>query len=609
MNYRQALPALGPLALASLVTITGAQTLASTHEIDSPFLRLEETDELVTVSFDAGDHALLSHLHDTSSLVTLRGLPLPGGARVDLSLQPTSAMEPGARARVVGADGSESWLTPQVKTFFGHTPAGGAVFLGISPTQLHGYVEEGSSTFYLSAGGGNTSGRATIARSSLFDLASAGEWCGFAPPDSPFDQADLRRMEEREGGTVEKLGTGATLRTARIFIEADAQFRNAFSSNQDCADYCVLLTSAASSIYRRDIGSVFRIPDGYLRVWNSTPPWGQVSTFNDIQDVQSWWTSAANPDRTLGRTAVHVLTRPVFGGVAFNAGGLCNNQQGYEISSLNGFFPHPVQHTSSSNWDLIVYSHEFGHTFGSGHTFNYSPPIPCFEGSGPDNGTIMSYCHLEPGGNNNVGMRFHARVQDNLIQRFGSAGCLNPESIINGDYDADGDVDAADVATADAILAQGFVSRAANEVFDFDGDGDFDSLDRDLLDLVTSGLPPAEVVMYNGAGTNEECYFQLNDPLLGRTWSSQVFSFPQGTPSFILAYSEPTSGISLSTGELLVNPGSNFLFSSVAVSDFFFGVHDVPVPLDPDLAGFTAYVQGFRLDQACNALQVRVNFY
>ncbi len=615
MIKRNATPSPGVVSilLASLALPCSAQKLASVTEIPSPFLRLEESDRALTIGFDAADYALLSNLHENSGgLLRIRDVPLPLGRTVDLNLQPTRVFEPGARAIVVHEDGSQSYVAPRAKTFFGHVEGGGTVFLGISPTMLHGYVEVGTDQYFLSAGGSNQSGKATIAHSSLFanglTPGAPGDWCGFSPPNSPFDNAERESMED-EAGVQKVINSGATVRMARVFLEADAQFRAAFSSDQDCIDYVTLLTSASSSIYRRDIGSVFSIPDGYLRVWNTTPPWGQISTFSDISDVQNWWTSNANPDRTIGRAAVHVLTRPVFGGVAFSAGGLCNNQQGYEISSLNGSFPYPVQHTSHANWDLIVYSHEFGHTFGSGHTFNYSPPIPCFEGSGPDNGTIMSYCHLEAGGNNNIGMRFHVRVQNNLIQRFGSANCLDQTLIENGDYDFDGDIDAADIATADGILAQGFVSRAANAVFDFDGDGDFDALDRELLDLVTSGMPPAEALMYNGAGTNEECYFTLNNPLLGRTWSSQVLAFGVGTITFILAYTQPISGITLATGELLVHPGSNFLFSSVANSQFLFGVHEMDVPLDTNLAGFMAYVQGFRLDQACNALQLRVNFY
>ena len=37
------------------------------------------------------------------------------------------------------------------------------------------------------------------------------------------------------------------------------------------------------------------IPNGYIQLWNQTPPWGQLSTFNDIGSCVSWWRSNANP--------------------------------------------------------------------------------------------------------------------------------------------------------------------------------------------------------------------------------------------------------------------------------------------------------------------------
>ena len=55
-------------------------------------------------------------------------------------------------------------------------------------------------------------------------------------------------------------------------------------------------------------------------------------------------------------------------------------------------------------WDIVVFTHELGHNFGTGHTHNYSPVVDSC-GSGqcgglPNNdaATIMSYCHLCSGG-------------------------------------------------------------------------------------------------------------------------------------------------------------------------------------------------------------------
>ena len=101
----------------------------------------------------------------------------------------------------------------------------------------------------------------------------------------------------------------------------------------------------------------------------------------------------------------------------------------YGISgNLHGAFPLPVQDNSHDNWDLMVVSHELGHNFGTGHTHDsYNPPIDgCGNGDCANafDTTIMSYCHLCPGGLSNMDMRFHPRVQARILQFLGSeAGC------------------------------------------------------------------------------------------------------------------------------------------------------------------------------------------
>jgi hypothetical protein len=66
-------------------------------------------------------------------------------------------------------------------------------------------------------------------------------------------------------------------------------------------------------------------------------------------------------------------------------------------------------------WDIECYTHEMGHNFSSQHTECYTPPIDTctacnsFTCSGPvpaGGGTIMSYCHLCPGGYANLILYF-----------------------------------------------------------------------------------------------------------------------------------------------------------------------------------------------------------
>jgi hypothetical protein len=601
------LPLLG-LLLLSTVESAQERKLAA-REIAAPFERLSDSGPRgsVTLAFDAGDHALFLEAHRSGVPLRLTGLPLPGGQEIELALRPVRAMEPGASAVVVQADGSRRTLRPSVATFAGSVQVAGSAsagpaFLGITASQLHGYLVLDGETYFLSSGG-QARGRATLAHPSQLGRLPA-SFCALDTSSRP----PRPSVEHRGGG-------GPSVSIADVFVEADKAYRDLFASDQDCIDYSVLLLSATSEIYRRDLGIELAIPDGYLRVWNVVAPWGEIFDFDGIYAVQAWWTSAANPDRDIPRGTVHVLTEPVFGGVAWNIGGLCDNVEGYEVSSVFGSFPYPIDHTNDDNWDLLVVSHEYGHSFGCMHAFDFDPPIECIDGSGPDMGTIMGYCHLDFGVGG-VGMRFHLREQEVMLAYTGSVGCLSEIPILPGDYDRDADRDFADLAAADDVLAQGFRSLGAEATFDMDDDGDFDAVDRDILAAIASGAPPASAVVRNGSGSNAECFVPIANPVLGETWSTRILA-NAGRLTILVIYDLPSSGTFLPYGELLVATpalGGTFLLRHSAISTGTFASHDMAVPFDPTLSGLTAATQGIRFGgpsgpELCNAIDIVVSPY
>jgi cysteine-rich repeat protein len=88
-------------------------------------------------------------------------------------------------------------------------------------------------------------------------------------------------------------------------------------------------------------------------------------------------------------------------------------------------------------WDVIVVTHEIGHNFGSVHTHCYVPPLDmCYSGepncySGPTSlpsggGTIMSYCHLLPGGVANINLTFGATVSGVIRTGAENGVCIGP---------------------------------------------------------------------------------------------------------------------------------------------------------------------------------------
>jgi hypothetical protein len=569
----------------------------------------------VTLGVDARARAALAEHHARGTAFRFADLPLPGGGTAELELRAVSALEPGARAQVVDADGGVEWIEPKARCFAGRVVGGGTAFVGLTERGLQGYLHAGGELFFLSSRRG-APGRATLACSSRLGRHDPGP-CGVEEESAlAFAGGSTDASADGgDGGVLRALG-GPSLRTANVFIEADNVFRARFASNQECIDYSALLITAASEIYRRDIGTQLRIPDGYLRVWNTTPPWGVITGFRSLDNVYSWWLSTQNPLRDLPRAAVHVFTSPVFGGTSRGIDGLCVYKRAFEISSLSGTFPYPRVHSDRYNWDLFVVCHEFGHTFGSPHSNLYLPPIECVDGSGPDNGTIMSYCHTTYG-MARVGLRFHAREQQKIRNASADANCLATQPLAYGDYDGDGDVDPGDLSALRAVMAQGFRSLASEEVFDLDLDGVLTDADHDLVAQLAYSAPPAQLLPRNGSGINPPCLEALGNPVLGQTWRARIYAPGVGSSTLLVGYDQPLDGVATTRGELLVKTppyGGTKLFTSTALSNGTFGLHELALPLDPALFGLPVSFQALIVDgpsgdQYCNALDVILSPY
>ena len=599
---------LHPLRAASAATVSfalclsaGAQSQSATFL--SPFVELgadSSPSGYTTASFDGTAYHALDDVHGAGRVTTLERFPMPGNRSVELVLRPVDVWEDGGVATVVAADGSTSSLAPSVRMFSLHVPGHESHgFFGITETMMHGYLSLDGDTYLISTGPDDGRGRPlAISHGDLF-TQSAEDFCDVITEGGGLvGQPEFRSQTD--------------IHETRVFLELDQQFRNRFSSNQATLDYATLLVGATSEIYRRDLGCTMFLPSGYARVWNTTPPWGQVSTFNDVFDVRSWWNSGANPDSNINRAQVHVLTYPVFGGVAYSVGVLCQKNNSYGISSCYGSFPYPVQHKDSDNWDLFVFGHEVGHLYGSGHTFDgYSPPIDCDDGTGPDRGTIMSYCH-QSYPMSQIGMRFHSRVQDNMRGDIAGASCANVIPIALGDYNGDGLFDAIDLAAFDAYVGQGFISRGAFETFDVDGNGVVNSVDRQLIEAMS--LPPASAVIFNGSGANcGFCYTSQTNPVLGETWTTYVGSF-LGAPiptTIVVHQNRLATPISTKFGEVLV--GGPLLYSQTVLTNGQWATHDIPLPLDFSLAGLTVPTQAIIFKpsgaEALNGLELQISTY
>ncbi len=478
---------LGGAAIAGLTDTSAPFTLATPFELVDP----GEAGTFATIRFDATDHELLREVYDRGSLLRLEGFPLPGGDAVDLELHTLRVFAEGAHATVVR--GADQWrLAPSVALFAGHVPGEASeVFLAVSEGLLHGLIDRRSARYVISSGDprarpAGAPGIATVADARAFTSTGlADPWCHAlrAAPGA----ADRT-------GPAFAAGSAPAVRVADVIVEADDLFAALFPDDQQAIDYATTLVAFSSSIFRRDIGARLQIPDGYLTLWSSTPPWG-----NGPGDaLPNWYTSAANPKQDFPRAAVLVLsngfpcgTNPKSICGAAIPLSLCDNAAAYAWTSVDGFFPTPLVHQHQDNDDLLVVTHEFGHCFGALHTFEYSPPIPCVDGTGPDSGTIMSYCGFNPPigigvGIAGMGMRFHPEIQAIIRDFIDGVDCLVAEPFALGDYDQSGEPDLVDLSILQGFLAQGFDSAGALDAFDMDGSGALDQTDHDIL----AGLAP-----------------------------------------------------------------------------------------------------------------------
>ena len=592
-------------------TAVSAQQLRVRGIAGTAFQRLsdEGRDGALLLGFDDQLHAKLVELHSRGEAFPLRGLPLPGNRSVDLELRPVEAMASTARALVIGADGTLSLLTPSVRCFSGTVAGGGSVFLGVTAGEMNGYLTYAGELYYLSAGEVKRPGRAVVASAALVSRGGGGVSCGASTVSRAIDDQAVPRMP-----IGERL-IAPVLRYADIFVEADNEYRLRFASDLECLDYTVTLYTAASEVYRRDLGVRLVIPDGYLRIWNRTPPWGAITGFASLDNFYTWWQSGANALASIPRAAVQALSYPVFGGTARGTTGLCSTVRAYELASCNGRFPYPLRHTDRDNWDLFVVCHELGHTFGSVHSQDYNPPIQCVDGSGPDSGTIMSYCHTTYG-MAKVGMRFHLREQQRIRSQLTTPKCLRTQALLPGDYDGDGDTDTADLVALNGVMTQGFRSSAAEEVFDLDADLDVDDADHDLLAQLVYDAPPASVAVRNGRDVNPLCLQALGNPVLGTTWTTRILASGTATPTLLVGYDGPLGGANTPRGELLVRTapyGGVKLYSLPAISDGTASVQSIPLPMDAALFGRAVTFQGLVLDPHgeyyCNALDVVLSPY
>jgi hypothetical protein len=361
--------------------------------------------------------------------VLLESFPLGQDLEVDLMLHDVRSITPASRFVVMRDAGSGLGVrefdvpAPDLVVLSGHVIGSPDDYALLAQGDMGtmGYVRRGDRTYMISSGriGEN---KPTL----VFDADNVPEE---ALALLPLECILLEPENALPGGSHDEMGgflAGALpCRKVGFGLETDNEFLDSlFGGSENAANaYAALLLAASTTIYEAQFNVNLEID--YIRLWASSDPWTASNTSSQLNEFVSYWQSNMG---SVSRDLAHFLSgRSLGGGIAY-LNGLCGGSSAYAVSAnLNGSFPYPVEDNSGANWDLMVFSHEVGHNFGSGHTHeSYNPPIDgCGDGdcSVTPNGTIMSYCHLCPGGLANMRMIFHPRVESVILNHLENVSC------------------------------------------------------------------------------------------------------------------------------------------------------------------------------------------
>ncbi len=350
----------------------------------------------------------------------------------DLELEKFSVFTEETRFVEVTEQGEVDLPLPDIQLWRGKVrgDAESKVFLAITPASAQGYIATGGETFIVSAGekgeqptlifGSKSDAAANV---NIANLPCAG---GLLAPGTSLPERPNTGNEPNDRAAY-------VCKRFNIAIETDNEFRTRLGGTTQAQNYIATLLGADSEIYQRDVAMKLNV--SYARIWTVDDPWTAANTGAQLDQFVSYWNTNMG---SVQRDLAHMLsTRGLGGGIAYiNA--TCSGF-GYGVSAnLNGSFPYPLINNNGGNWDVNVVAHELGHNFGTGHTHESNWYNPIIDGCGLAYvggvqdcsqafalGSVMSYCHLCPGGMANIKLDFGPRVEATIRGWVdgGGSGC------------------------------------------------------------------------------------------------------------------------------------------------------------------------------------------
>ena len=443
------------LILASLLSM-----LALTAHAAPVFNRLSDSGKRLLARATAVNGTLIQERAgvslltvDTEALAAFRGagggtlsVPDVAGGTLDLELEPYDLMAPGASVTTSDETGRHPFV-PDVSLFRGHVAGDPTswVVLSMSGAGVLGTIEQAGQRRTLTpAQGFAPEGSAQLGVHALAPedteaiSAAAARWtCGInADNERAFGLTtrDENGLEQGMTFSPEATQLNGTRIKFTAAVDCDQEiYGTKFGSNLTAATaYIMTLLGTVNLIYERDVEGTLEFT--YINLWTSADPYNALNTSDQLSEFRAYWL-AANPSNAQLR---HLISgRALGGGIAF-LDAACSNA--YAVSAIDAAYSYP---TTTTTWDAVVVSHEWGHNLGSPHTHSctwqaegrwtgtldscvaaegscatYSNHVPV------NKGTIMSYCHLIGGTANGVRLEFHPTCVSRMRGIMSNCGAI-----------------------------------------------------------------------------------------------------------------------------------------------------------------------------------------
>jgi hypothetical protein len=461
--------------------------------------------------------------------VLLQDALLPDGRLVDLDLERISIARRKFRLLVDGVERADLLAQPSLSLWKGSVVGApdSSVMLGFSEHGCRGWIRLGEDGLVHlmprpDAAGDWARGDALFVSERALNVRGfvLRADCTELPTTGTLEP--LTSSAPAGGGWTDMAGS-CSLREAKIAIESDYQLYQVFGDLNAMTSYVTTLLGFVSDRYESQVSTVLTFP--YMQFYTTAnDPWtaqdGGGSCIDVLNEFRAAWVGNVPGGADLG----HFLSGANLGcGVAW-LDVLCNDQYNFSVSgNINGDVNFPVVQ-QPNNWDFMVVAHELGHNFASPHTHDYCPPLDeCpssqYWGQCQDeqicltNGTIMSYCHLCPGGTGNITTFFHPTAA--AVMTNAAASCLPAF------FDAEADAPSIlvpDVATPVTLTTSSTVTGNVELHYDY-GAGYASVVLADQGGGVYSGALPAA-----SCGASAQYYYAYTDAGCG------AVTLPSGAP-------------------------------------------------------------------------------